>query len=110
MTSTLDPNHFLSVRMGPAGSWTALHHDVLFSNSWSANICGKKRWLLFPPSVSAHLVDASGVLVPDATRVDSVHGGGERWPNLGIALAESIELVQLAVEIIFVPSGWHHQA
>jgi len=35
--------------MGPRGSWTALHADVLRSFSWSFNVCGRKRWLLFPP-------------------------------------------------------------
>nr|CCA14617.1 conserved hypothetical protein [Albugo laibachii Nc14] len=34
---------------GPAGSWTPMHHDVLCSYSWSVNICGRKRWLLFAP-------------------------------------------------------------
>jgi hypothetical protein len=29
--------------LGPAGSWTPLHHDVLCSYSWSANVCGRKR-------------------------------------------------------------------
>jgi hypothetical protein len=37
------------VYMGPRGSWTALHADVLRSFSWSFNVCGRKRWLLFPP-------------------------------------------------------------
>lgn len=32
------------VYIGPAGSKTTLHADVLFSYSWSANICGTKHW------------------------------------------------------------------
>lgn len=28
---------------------TPLHADVLRSFSWSTNICGRKRWLFFPP-------------------------------------------------------------
>jgi transcription termination factor Rho len=31
------------VYLGPAGSWTGAHADVLRSYSWSANVCGKKR-------------------------------------------------------------------
>lgn len=96
---------FRFVYMGPRGSWTALHHDVLLSNSWSANICGRKRWLLFPPSVSHHLRDSTGVLVSDAQ-----NGSQDRWPNLHLALEQSIEVEQLAGEVIFVPSGWFHQA
>jgi hypothetical protein len=87
--------------MGPAGSWTPLHHDVLRSYSgsvalslrttahplhtrftdifgtsvseatmrpnprsysWSANVCGVKRWLLFPPAVTPLLADRHGAL------------------------------------------------
>lgn len=33
--------------LGPAGSRTPLHHDVLCSYSWSANLAGSKRWRLF---------------------------------------------------------------
>lgn len=32
------------VYLGPAGSTTPLHADVLFSYSWSANLCGVKHW------------------------------------------------------------------
>lgn len=37
------------VYLGPPGSSTPLHSDVLRSFSWSANLCGVKRWRLFPP-------------------------------------------------------------
>ncbi|KAF4352659.1 hypothetical protein G4B88_012562 [Cannabis sativa] len=43
------------VYMGEKGSWTPLHADVFRSYSWSANACGKKRWLFLSPSQS-HLV------------------------------------------------------
>lgn len=38
-----------------AGSWTPLHADVFRSYSWSANVCGKKKWIFLPPS-QCHLV------------------------------------------------------
>lgn len=37
------------------GSWTPLHADVFRSYSWSANVCGKKKWLFLSPS-QCHLV------------------------------------------------------
>lgn len=43
------------VYMGVKGSWTPLHADVFRSYSWSANVCGKKRWLFLAPPQS-HLV------------------------------------------------------
>ena len=54
------------VYLGPAGSRTALHADVLFSYSWSANVAGRKRWLLVPAE-QRHLVsdEATRPLKPD---------------------------------------------
>jgi hypothetical protein len=45
------------VYMGPAGSWTPCHADVLRSYSWSVNVCGRKRWLLLPPEQAWMLYD-----------------------------------------------------
>jgi hypothetical protein len=41
--------------LGPQGSSTPLHTDVLRSHSWSANIVGRKLWRLLPAEY-AHLV------------------------------------------------------
>eukprot|EP00884_Botryococcus_braunii_P006407 jgi/Botrbrau1/15768/Bobra.4_1s0130.2 len=32
------------VYLGPAGTWTPLHTDVLKSFSWSTNVCGRYAW------------------------------------------------------------------
>ena len=60
------------VYLGPAGSWTPLHADVLRSFSWSANVAGWKRWRLAPPGATARLRrrgggagGAGGELAPD---------------------------------------------
>jgi hypothetical protein len=37
------------VYLGPKGSFTPLHKDVLQSFSWSANVCGSKEWLFLAP-------------------------------------------------------------
>ena len=91
------------VYLGPAGSWTPLHHDVMLSYSWSANVCGRKRWLLFPPSETAKLHSRTGrQLASDVRAADA-----DEFPTL--ATARRIEVVQEAGEALFVPSGWHHQ-
>eukprot|EP00123_Amoebidium_parasiticum_P007037 comp17829_c0_seq2/m.17968 comp17829_c0_seq2/g.17968 ORF comp17829_c0_seq2/g.17968 comp17829_c0_seq2/m.17968 type:complete len:155 (-) comp17829_c0_seq2:937-1401(-) len=46
---TVDPNDYRFVYLGPKGSFTPLHADVLRSYSWSINICGRKHWTLFRP-------------------------------------------------------------
>lgn len=42
--------------LGPAGSCTPMHHDVLCSYSWSANLAGRKRWALFHPRHTPRLL------------------------------------------------------
>ncbi|XP_069815241.1 2-oxoglutarate and iron-dependent oxygenase JMJD4 [Dendropsophus ebraccatus] len=86
------------VYMGPVGSWTPFHADVFRSYSWSANVCGRKKWLLLPPGQEELLRDDSGNLPYDVT-----------VPSLRKLCPPPLEVIQEAGEIIFVPSGWHHQ-
>jgi len=106
------------VYMGPKGSWTPLHADVLNSFSWSVNVCGRKRWLLFPPEQTELLKDADGRMsLKDARlaghRVAGEGGCGDgdvdriRYPR--IAESTPYEVIQGPDETIFVPSGWYHQ-
>ncbi|ESQ31603.1 hypothetical protein EUTSA_v10004134mg [Eutrema salsugineum] len=92
------------VYMGGKGSWTPLHADVFRSYSWSANVCGKKRWLFLPPPQSH--------LVYDRYMKNCVYNIFEevnetKFP--GFKETTWFECIQEPGEIIFVPSGWHHQ-
>jgi hypothetical protein len=105
------------VYMGKRGSWTALHADVLRSFSWSVNVCGRKRWLLFPPDQTELLKDKKGVVVRDAraaaTRMVGEGGDGAagvdaaRFPR--VSQATPLVVDQRPGELLFVPSGWYHQ-
>ncbi|XP_012590377.1 PREDICTED: jmjC domain-containing protein 4 [Condylura cristata] len=86
------------VYMGPAGSWSPFHADIFRSYSWSVNICGRKKWLLFPPGQEEALRDRHGGLPYDVT-----------VPALRERGAPPLEVTQEAGEMVFVPSGWHHQ-
>jgi len=92
------------VYIGVKGSWTPFHADVFHSYSWSANICGLKKWLLYPPGEEVFLTDKYGKLAYsvteklDSTLYSSVDKG-----------CDPIVVYQKEGEIIFVPSGWHHQ-
>ena len=76
--------------------------DVYGSFSWSTNIQGVKRWLLWPPE-QTHLLRHRhrDELPSDPRDVDPIEFP---W----FASSTPIELVQQAGETIFVPSGWHH--
>ena len=42
------PDDFKFLYLGPGGSATAAHHDVVCSCSWSAQLSGSKRWRMRP--------------------------------------------------------------
>lgn len=92
------------VYVGPTGTSTRLHADVLRSFSWSTNVCGMKRWYLIPPQYTYLLYDvfsrhlASHLQCTDTTM----------YPGLAQARRYAIEVIQESGETIFVPSGWHH--
>ncbi|TTB70975.1 JmjC domain-containing protein 4 [Bagarius yarrelli] len=103
---TLDVDDYRFVYMGPKGSWTPFHVDVFRSYSWSANICGRKKWLLYPPGQEEFLRDCCGNLAYDVTSPDMQDR--RHFPRFGEA-CRPLEVIQEAGEILFVPSGWHHQ-
>ncbi|RUS33305.1 hypothetical protein BC938DRAFT_472152 [Jimgerdemannia flammicorona] len=90
------------VYMGGHGTFTPFHADVYRSYSWSANICGIKRWTLFHPGQEHLFKDKLGNMVYDVRDVDPA-----RFSRF--AEARRIVLLQRDGETLFVPSGWFHQ-
>ncbi|KAI8076739.1 uncharacterized protein BX664DRAFT_343802 [Halteromyces radiatus] len=88
--------------MGGDGSFTPFHADVYRSYSWSSNICGIKKWTLFPPGQEELYKDKLGNMVYDIRHVSP-----ETFPNF--SKAERMVIYQKDGETIFVPSGWYHQ-
>ncbi|WWC93230.1 hypothetical protein V866_000063 [Kwoniella sp. B9012] len=81
--------------LGPPLTYTPLHRDVYGSYSWSANVVGRKVWWLFPPDRLDGVKDQHGELVFDVRDLEDE--------------GRAIKILQQEGEIIFVPSGWHHQ-
>uniref|UniRef100_K3X8M4 JmjC domain-containing protein n=1 Tax=Globisporangium ultimum (strain ATCC 200006 / CBS 805.95 / DAOM BR144) TaxID=431595 RepID=K3X8M4_GLOUD len=93
------------VYIGPAGSWTPMHHDVFRSYSWSVNITGRKEWIFFHPDEEWKLKDRFGrYVIPDVTMEDVDR---TQFPHIHEAIP--IHVTQETGEAIFVPSGWYHQ-
>ena len=89
------------VYIGPQGSTTGLHADILFSYSWSVNIVGRKLWRLVPAEQRA-LVSDPGTR-PRAKSLSTL----QALPSAdGLAV---IKVEQGAGELLFVPSGWYHE-
>ncbi|KAK3274760.1 hypothetical protein CYMTET_17069 [Cymbomonas tetramitiformis] len=89
--------------LGPAGSSTPLHSDVLRSYSWSVNVCGRKRWVIWPSSDTIRLFDKHGHEMPQ----DAETASPNDFPHLGGT--RPLKVIQEAGDAIFIPSGWHHQ-
>ncbi|XP_033621922.1 2-oxoglutarate and iron-dependent oxygenase JMJD4 [Fukomys damarensis] len=73
---------------------------------WSVNICGRKKWLLFPPGQEEALRDSHGTLPYDVT---SPALTDTRLHPAHLHSSPPLEVMQEAGEMLFVPSGWHHQ-
>ncbi|KDP31061.1 hypothetical protein JCGZ_11437 [Jatropha curcas] len=92
------------VYMGAKGSWTPLHADVFRSYSWSANVCGKKKWLFLSPP-QCHLIFDRNL----KNTVYNIFDDVSETIFPGFKKAIWLECIQDCNEIIFVPSGWYHQ-
>ncbi|XP_015515621.2 2-oxoglutarate and iron-dependent oxygenase JMJD4 [Neodiprion pinetum] len=99
---------YMFIYMGPKGTWTPFHADVFSSYSWSANIVGKKRWLLFAPGDEESLRDKHGKLIYDITTSNELLNQ-TMYPNYDEDRLKRYEIIQQPGEIVFIPSGWHHQ-
>lgn len=92
------------IYLGPEGTCTQLHADVLLSYSWSTNLCGLKRWYLIPPFCTFLLYDVFGNQLASHLQ----HHSNPLHPGLQYAQKYAIEVIQYPGETIYVPSGWYH--
>ncbi|ULT99852.1 hypothetical protein L3Y34_000845 [Caenorhabditis briggsae] len=103
-TSNNDENPFGDdyrfVYIGAAGSWTKFHADVVCSYSWSANICGRKKWFMMSPG-SEEVFKSSST---DSGYVEDIREYQELFEQANV-----ITFIQEPGEIVFVPSNWYHQ-
>lgn len=75
---------------------------IVRSYSWSSNICGVKRWTLFPPGQEHLFRDKFGNNVYDIRNVDET-----KFPRF--SEAKRVVIYQVDGTTLFVPSGWWHQ-
>ncbi|KPA90318.1 cupin-like domain-containing protein [Pseudomonas sp. RHF3.3-3] len=84
--------------IGPAGSGTHLHVDVLDTSAWNVVITGRKRWRFYSPDQQALMYQGHvNTFEPDLTA------------HPLFAQAQAIECVQQPGDLVFTPSGWWHQ-
>ncbi len=85
---------------GPAGTVTPLHHDT--SNILMAQVIGRKRYRLIPPTQWQSVYNSEGVY----SDVDCETPDFNRYPRFRDA--RMIDVVVAPGEVLFVPVGWWH--
>lgn len=90
--------HFGVILIGSAGTLSLLHADLYGTHGWLAQLCGRKHWLVFPPSDAGNLYQG---------KVDLLHPDLDAFPKLRDA--QLYEATVSPGEVIFIPSGWYHQ-
>ena len=92
------PDDYRFVYASPLGCYTGVHCDVLRSFSWSANVVGRKLWLMLEPGVRGEEEWPTDLMAEDGW------GGMEEVDVARVRVA-----VQEEGEVVFVPAGWVHQ-
>ncbi|CAO1615270.1 unnamed protein product [Jaminaea pallidilutea] len=94
------PDDFRFCYAGMAGTKTGLHRDVYTSYSWSTNVVGRKRWKLYPPSLSQLLrrLDRGPALTAEEAAFVST-----------ARESQAAVIDQEQGETIFVPSDCFHE-
>jgi hypothetical protein len=96
--------------VGPARSGSAFHIDPNLTNAWNGVIKGRKKWILYPPSVTPPGVFPSS----DKSEVTSPVSLAEWFMNYYSTIKKDpmhlrpIEAVCGEGELLFVPSRWWH--
>lgn len=88
---------------GGEGSKVALHYDIDMSHVFLNQIHGRKRVVLFPPSMARHLYRHPFTV---ASYVDLNRPDYSKFPAL--AHAKGYETIICPGETLFMPSGWWH--
>lgn len=86
----------LWIFIGPSGSGTTLHYDVLDTHAWLAVIRGRKRIALHPPAMLDADYDRHRA---DALTVLAERRGQGRWRYLELNPGD----------LLLIPCGWWHE-
>jgi ribosomal protein L16 Arg81 hydroxylase len=90
--------------IGPAGTITPMHHDL--TNNFIAQVVGRKRVLLCPPSEARKLGNTRHVF-SDIRDLEDPSVDLTRFPQLADLRIYPVDLDP--GDILFVPIGWWHQ-
>jgi len=83
-----------------------LHVDPSQTAAWNTLLCGRKKWVLFPPNNDTQFLQSIGVTTARKT-TPPLYWWMDVYPSLTPDMG-AIEVIQAPGETIFVPQGWWH--
>lgn len=107
------PDHTWLI-VGPKRSGSAFHIDPNGTHAWNAAICGRKRWIFYPPGVTPPGVhpskDGDEVALPLSLgewlfQFWDEHG---QRKNTAPVHERPLECTAMPGDVLFVPHGWWH--
>jgi hypothetical protein len=107
------PDHTWLI-VGPQRSGSVFHIDPNATHAWNAVICGRKRWLFYPPGVCPPGIfpsqDGAEVALPLSVGEWILQFWDEHVERKKTAPASErpLECTTLPGDVVFVPHGWWH--
>ena len=95
--------------VGPQRSGTCIHVDPLGTSAWNTSLLGRKRWVLFPPTVARSVAKGLDVILKGEDDeainyfVDLLPRIKKKYPDMLI-----MEFIQEAGDTVYIPGGWWH--
>lgn len=100
--------HYRWLIAGPPRSGSSFHKDPNATSAWNAAICGRKKWIFFPPQSTPPGImpssDGSHVTAP----VSVIEWFTNFYDRDTILEGGGLEATVHPGEIVYVPSGWWH--
>jgi histone arginine demethylase JMJD6 len=96
--------------IGPKRSGTNVHIDPLGTSAWNTLIQGRKRWVVFHPSIAKKVVKGDHHFGKDDDD-EAIHWFSRVLPKIieeGGKTMEAYEFIQRPGDTIFIPGGWWH--
>jgi len=98
--------------VGGARTGTVMHVDPHETSAWNTLLCGRKRWILIPPTDDDETLEAIGLDRNYRAKAPPCQWWADTYPELVATGAASrvgaIECIQEAGDTIYVPRGWWH--
>ena len=103
---------FASLKKSPPLKGSNMHVDPMFTSAWNTLLCGRKKWVLFPPSDDVTFKANIGAPTKDDKHAPPAYWWLDIYPKLKASGMDKklgmVECLQKPGETIFVPAGWWH--